>query len=241
MERSCVESCHLSAHRRETFPSTRGVRNCTYAQQGKLLIRGADYFDDTWLFNSSYPLCGAIPAATGPQCQTLRGGLYDPSVSSTSKAATDVYSAEAQPWDMQNSTEISYVPVGAWANDDLNVGNVTLAEYPLGMAGVDFGRGYITQVSSTQNASRKPTDNPLGSLWARLELNTTFCSSESRAYYLSLVLVVVGPGNPISADRRVYSFWRIRCRKDLRSKLQHAYPGRHWILSRRIVRQRCGH
>lgn len=94
------------------------------------------YLNDTWAYNTSSPDCPKDK--TDRWCATYRGGLYDPGQSSSSKAMRDIYAAGASPSD-GDRTEGLHVWDNSWAIDNLNVGNVTLDQYPIGMPGFDYG------------------------------------------------------------------------------------------------------
>lgn len=100
------------------------------------------YLNDTWVYNTSAPFC--INGSTETQCFTQRGGEYDPGSSSSSHGTTNVYSAGGDPSDTARAlgTHIWY---SGWATDNLSIGNVSFDDYPVGMAGFDFGGRFDTQ------------------------------------------------------------------------------------------------
>ncbi|KAK6430150.1 hypothetical protein LTR95_013701 [Oleoguttula sp. CCFEE 5521] len=93
------------------------------------------FYNDTWIYNASSPFC---PNGTSSNwCTTYRGGLYDPSKSSSKQAEADVYAANASPSDTDRS-EGRNIWYNAWAMDDVHLGVTTLPQYPLGMPGMEW-------------------------------------------------------------------------------------------------------
>ncbi|USW57577.1 Putative aspartic peptidase A1 family, aspartic peptidase domain superfamily [Septoria linicola] len=101
--------------------------------------------NDTWVYNSTDTFCDVFDA-TGDQCLTLRGGLYDTEKSSSYIHQDDVYVAGADPSDTGRAigTHIWY---NAWSTDNLVISNATLTDYPIGMPGFDFGGTYNRQAA----------------------------------------------------------------------------------------------
>lgn len=83
---------------------------------------------------------------TKAQCRTIRGGTYDPSASTTVSEKDDVFAAGGDPGDTYRAigTHIWY---NDWTTDTLNVGNVTIDEFPVGMPGFDVGGIFDTQAN----------------------------------------------------------------------------------------------
>lgn len=98
------------------------------------------FYNDTWIYNNTDTFCNWT---TTNGCITARGGYYNTS-SSTAKSAANVYAAGADAGDTARAIG-PHIWYNAWVNDVLNVGNVTLSDYPIGMPGYDVFSPYITQ------------------------------------------------------------------------------------------------
>lgn len=83
---------------------------------------------------------------TKAQCQTIRGGTYDSSISTSASDNLNVASAGGDPSDTFRAigTHIWY---NDWAQDTLTAGNITLDDFPIGMPGFDFGGIFDTQAN----------------------------------------------------------------------------------------------
>lgn len=103
------------------------------------------YLNDTWVYNSTEPLCDDFHA-TKNECLTLRGGLYDTKDSSSYEYQADVHDAGADPSDTARAVG-THVWDNTWATDDLVMSNATLSSYPIGMPGYDFGGSYNRQAA----------------------------------------------------------------------------------------------
>lgn len=103
------------------------------------------YLNDTWVYNSTAPLCGNTTSI--PQCLTSRGGLYDTSNSSTYTSHPNVHSAGGDPSDVQRALG-THIWDNVFATDTLGLhDNTSLAEYPIGIPGYDFGGEYDRQAN----------------------------------------------------------------------------------------------
>lgn len=76
----------------------------------------------------------------------MRGGIYDPSLSSSASDDLDVYGARGDPSDTFRAlgTHIWY---SDWRTDTLKAGNTTLKDFPIGMPGFDVGGIFDTQAN----------------------------------------------------------------------------------------------
>ncbi|KAK5119656.1 hypothetical protein LTR85_007485 [Meristemomyces frigidus] len=103
-----------------------------------------NFLNDTWVFNTSAPFC--LNGTTNSQCLTQRGGEYDPGSSSTAHAGLNVYAAggDSSDTDREQATHIWY---NSWATDSLVLDNTTMPDFPIGMAGFDFGGRFDTQAN----------------------------------------------------------------------------------------------
>ncbi|KAK5138161.1 hypothetical protein LTR08_004856 [Meristemomyces frigidus] len=102
-------------------------------------------FNDTWIYNSTNSFCQVDGMDSIQYCTTYRGGLYDISDSSTTKAfGGDVSGAGEDIWDTQR-TAGTHIWNGSFAQDDFVVGNLTLPSFPIAMPGWDYGGPYDTQ------------------------------------------------------------------------------------------------
>lgn len=100
------------------------------------------YLNNTWVYNTSATFCPKDRPET--YCNTFRGGLYEPGNSSTSKNAADVHAAGGSPSDTDRAAGV-HIWESAWTNDDFSVANVTLNEFPVGMAGFSIDTQYHPQ------------------------------------------------------------------------------------------------
>ncbi|KYG41711.1 hypothetical protein M433DRAFT_75302, partial [Acidomyces richmondensis BFW] len=94
-----------------------------------------NFLNDTWAYNTSDPFC--FNDTTSTQCLTQRGGLYDPTASSSSEgSASDTFREVA-----------THIWFNNFANDVLSVGNTSLDNFPIGMPGFDYGGFFDTQAN----------------------------------------------------------------------------------------------
>jgi hypothetical protein len=103
------------------------------------------YLNSTWIYNSTKPLCSNT--TTAAQCLTSRGGLYDPSDSSTYTSHPDVYSAGGSASDVQRTLG-THIWDNVFATDTFNLSaNASLTDFPIGIPGFDFGGEYDRQAN----------------------------------------------------------------------------------------------
>jgi hypothetical protein len=94
------------------------------------------------VYNTSSPFC--INNTTIAQCDTIRGGTYDASLSSSASAGLDVYMAGGDPSDTFRALG-THIWHSDWTTDTLKAGNTTLTKFPIGMPGLDVGGILDTQ------------------------------------------------------------------------------------------------
>lgn len=103
------------------------------------------YLNDTWVYNTSLTSCPHDQSwQTSAWCTTYRGGLYDPTRSSSSKNVSGAAAAGASVSDTDRTVGL-HVWDNAWVLDDVQLGNTTLSGYPIGMPGFDYGTEYHSQ------------------------------------------------------------------------------------------------
>lgn len=96
------------------------------------------------MYNTTEPVC--IDGTTEAQCQTIRGGLYDPSKSTTASVNLDVSAAGGDESDTRRTVG-THVWYNDWTTDTLVAGNATLVDFPIGMPGFDVGGIFDTQAN----------------------------------------------------------------------------------------------
>lgn len=94
------------------------------------------------MYNFSAPFC--FDDTTKTQCLTIRGGTYHPSSSTTVSENLDVVAAGGDPSDTQRTVG-SHIWYNDWTIDRLTLGNETLNDFPIGMAGFDYGEIFNAQ------------------------------------------------------------------------------------------------
>ena len=102
----------------------------------------SSYLNDTWIYNSTDGFCSSN--TTQNFCITYRGGLYNPSASSTSKEASSVDATGGDPSDVQRTLGTHLWDSG-WINDNLSLGNITFPSFSIGMSPYDYGGSFDTQ------------------------------------------------------------------------------------------------
>ncbi|EME38346.1 hypothetical protein DOTSEDRAFT_75779 [Dothistroma septosporum NZE10] len=104
-----------------------------------------DFFNNTWVYNISEPFC--FENTTKAQCLSQRGGFYDPASSTSAKGGLDVSEASGSPSDTEGIIDGPHIWFSRWTTDKLQLGNITLEDFPIGMAGLDFGGRLDTQAN----------------------------------------------------------------------------------------------
>lgn len=102
------------------------------------------YLNNTWVYNASSPNC--FDGTTDAQCLTIRGGLYDPSTSTTASERVSVTEAGGDTSDTERAVG-THIWFNEWTKDSLQAGNVTLEDFPIGMPGFDFAGIFNTQAN----------------------------------------------------------------------------------------------
>lgn len=92
------------------------------------VLTGCRTWNDTWVYNATTFFCNWTSFTA---CETQRGGLYDPTKSSTSRSPMDVYTAGG------DSGDDSIYPSSGYATDTMAFANSSLASYGFGMPGHD--------------------------------------------------------------------------------------------------------
>lgn len=96
------------------------------------------------MYNSSSPWC--IDDTTKQQCYTQRGGLYDPTQSSSANFGLDVYAAGGEVHDTDRAAA-THIWFNSFFEDTLRLGNASIDDFPLGMPGFDVGGRFDTQAN----------------------------------------------------------------------------------------------
>ena len=119
----------------------RGIPISVGTPPRNLSLMPQPYFNDTWIYNSTTDFCDWL----APQgCETVRGGLYNPSGSSTCENASSVAAAGGDPSDTLRALGL-HIWESEWVNDIIGVGSTKLKSFPIGLPGKAIYDPYITQ------------------------------------------------------------------------------------------------
>lgn len=84
---------------------------------------------------------------TQSQCVTLKGGLYDPDLSTSAEGSLTVFEAGGDPSDQAGNNIGPHIWFNEFAKDTLHVNGTSLEEFPIGMSGLDFGGRFDSQAN----------------------------------------------------------------------------------------------
>lgn len=109
-----------------------------------LLTLVESFLNSTFVYNSSAADATCPEDSSNVRCITYKGGLFNPSNSSTFEPRDDVIHAGGSESDTLRTTGVR-VWAGDWGTESLVVGDVVLEEYPIGMPGFDVKNVYNSQ------------------------------------------------------------------------------------------------
>ncbi|GAB7363393.1 hypothetical protein MBLNU230_g3671t1 [Neophaeotheca triangularis] len=105
------------------------------------------FLNSTWVYNTSAADTTCPEGFSTTRCITIRGGLFDPSESSTFESRDNLVDAVASESD-PNRERALYNPEGSLGADSFAVGDILLEDYPIGMpqfavGGVKYPQGIV--------------------------------------------------------------------------------------------------